>query len=782
MYEVPNSTEFLRTANRLNNLMSQMKPKVEFLKEIKPLAESLTDVNKRVKYLDESVRKFEKVAVEVQQDVKKALSVTDKIKQGLFKQVNPRLAAAVNMAASLISLGLTVMAIKANEEIQGYQITVDGLKEAETQQNFQLLLKQATILKALQKQYNVDIPRLKTGLDQTRADVASLDGNVPKIRDTANEALYEARAGRGILETKIASVDTKANNALYEARQGRSILDKRIDTLDLKVVGTSKDLDSLVDFSNKQAQSNYESFLKLKQINEIDQKNITIVNDKTDANTRRLDKVEINIIDLPNQVKGIVRENEGEIVTRTSDTVVRILQPQITDLKNNQSTLAKSISDFNANTSKQLQNVVSQQNSASKQLNDQFNQYIKDSQNIFDKTTKYTFETYKKDSDTSSNLATKRLDDLFKQLNDLSKNGENQRRMDQEANDKLAAIIPLLIGIPILTAAAIRPSIPTIPQIETAAATGTCKTLQPGGCTSNALQNLGNNINQNTNNAGNDLLNKLNAGANAVQLGMLNTINGKLGPQLPGGISTFLQGFKAGFEKLAKWLHIDRALGFMTFIVTVQNAYFLCDGLKIVLLQTLSNGLAVFGIEDKDGNPLNLNEIIGHQTEELLKGILGVETLDGMKAEWKALSRIYQAATNIMYAMQNMIFSVINALNVIGSWNAQIGNALKKYGVVGFQAFPWMNTSPNFHNKFFTAVFSALNVVSQLDFVAQSILSGRKTLDDSGKQLTDLTEALSTATGENLPDNKPAKDKATAAKTASKSPSPTTDDIELLQL
>jgi len=759
-----------------------MKPKVQFLKEIKPLAESLTDVNKRVKYLDESVRKFEKVAVEVAKDVKKAVSITDKLKAGLFKDINPRLATAVNIGTSLLSLGLTVLAIKANEEIQGYQITVDGLRESETQRNFDLTLRQAAKLKALQAQYNVDIPRLKTGLDQTRGDVAGVMGNLPKVRETANEALYEARAGRGILESKIAGVDTKANNALYEVREGRKILDTRIDKVDLKVTGTSKDLDSLIEFSNKQAQDNYKSFETLQRINEIDQQNTNLVNAKTDDNTKRIDKIETTIVNLPFQVKAIVTENSGEIITRTSDVIVKIIQPQINDLKNNQSTLQKNIDNIAANSTKQFQSIVGQQNNASKQLNDQYNQYIKDSQSLLDRTTKYTFETYKKDLDTGTNVATKRLDDLTKQLDDLSKVGENQRRMDQEANDKLAAIIPLLIGIPVLTAAAIRPSIPTIPQIETAAATGTCKTLQPGGCGSNALQNLGNNINQNTNNAGNDLLNKLNAGANALQLGLLNTINGKLGPQLPGGISTFLQGFKAGFEKLASWLHLDRALNIMTFIVTLQNAYFLCDGLKIVTLQMVSDGLALFGIADKEGNPLNLNEIIGHQTEELLKGILGVETLNGMKAEWKAFSRIYQAATNIMYAMQNMIFSVINALNVIGSWNAQIGNALKKYGVVGFQAFPWMNTSPNFHNKFFTAVFSALNVVSQLDFVAQSILSGRKTLDDSGKQLTDLTEALSTATGENLPDNKPAKDKAATAKTASKSPKPTTDDIESLQL
>jgi len=729
-----------------------MKPKVEFLKEIKPLAESLTDVNKRVKYLDENVRKFEKVTVEVAKDVKKALSVTDKIKAGLFKQVNPRLASAVNMATSLISLGLTVLTIKANEEIQGYQITVDGLREAETQRNFDLTLKQAAKLKALQAQYNVDIPRLKTGLDQTRGDVAGVMGNLPKVRETANEALYEARAGRGILETKIVSVDKKANNALYETRQGRQILDKKVDTvdkkidkIDTKVTNLDKDFGGLIDFSNKNAQDTYQSFLRLQRINEIDQQNTNLINEKTDANTKRIDKIETTVVNLPFQVKAIVTENSGEIITRTSDVIVKIIQPQINDLKNNQSTLQKNIDNIAANSTKQFQSIVGQQNNASKQLNDQYNQYIKDSQSLFDKKTTITFDTYKKDLDSNSNLATKRLDDLTKQLNDLSKVGENQRRMDQEANDKLAAIIPLLVGIPLLTAAAIRPSIPTIPQIESAAATGTCRTLQPGGCSRRALDDLGNGINQNTNNAGNNLLNRLNAGANAAQLALLNTVNNKLGPLIPGtGIGGLLQKFFDNFEKFAKWTHLDRILNILTFATTVHNAFQLSSAIEQTLVNVLQNALSLIGISDKDGNPLNINEFFKQSFEESLKTFVGEGNYKKISQEWAKYNRIYQAAANLLNIVQSLQYTIINILEVGFSWVAQIGNALRYWGEIGQNAYSWMNPQPNFQSK----VFDYLNEIQAAASVVDQITTDVVSVKDQLKQFKEGEESLKKSLGQ----------------------------------
>lgn len=262
-----------------------------------------------------------------------------------------------------------------------------------------------------------------------------------------------------------------------------------------------------------------------------------------------------------------------------------------------------------------------------------------------------------------------------------------------------------------------------------------------------------------------------------LDLSILQVINTKLGDQVPGGLSGFLGRFKQSFDKLTEWLHLDRALNVLTFLMTVQNAYFLCDSLKIVTLQMIANGLNVIGIHDKDGAAIDLNKLFDNEIEGLLKNLLGTETLEGMKAEWKAFNRIYQAGANIINAVQNMVFSVIGALEIIGSWNAQIGNALKKYGVIGGNAFGWLNATPNFHNKFFTAVTNALNIVNNIDFISQTILSGRQAVDQISQQSEELTKGISESVGTKPPEHKPTAASESAAKAASSSPSPSDSDI-----
>ncbi len=264
------------------------------------------------------------------------------------------------------------------------------------------------------------------------------------------------------------------------------------------------------------------------------------------------------------------------------------------------------------------------------------------------------------------------------------------------------------------------------------------------------------------------------AGLNVADLALLNTINTKLGNQVPGGISGFL-------GKFSEWFHLDRLLNVMTFIVTVQNAYFLCDSLKVVTLQMVADGLSVIGIKDKDGDPVQLNKIIDKQIDDLLKSILGTESLEGMKKEWKALNRIYQAGANIIYSVQNIGWSILSSLEIIGSWNAKIGNALKKYGVIGQRAMEWFNPNPNFHNKFFTNINNALNIVNNIDFVAQSILNGRQAVDEITKQSAELSKDLAEATNPNKPPEHKATAKAEAdAKAHSSSPTPSEEHIRNL--
>lgn len=377
-------------------------------------------------------------------------------------------------------------------------------------------------------------------------------------------------------------------------------------------------------------------------------------------------------------------------------------------------------------------------------------------------------------------------------------NKQSQDDNSPDLSQILTALAAITVAIDLLRQGQQRleASPPPLTPGETrqAAADGVCSVAGSGGCLGQPLNDI-----QESSDEGNNklddlskylqnqlaaILGAINALLNGLDLAKLAEILADL-KKISDKIDEVMNAIdKIGTQlgKLSKWLQLDRVLNILTWIQTLQNAYFLCDSLKIVTLQMISDGLSIIGLHDANGQPLDLNKIIGSEIEELLKSVLGVETLEGMKKEWKALNRIYQAATNMMFAIQNMMWSVLNALNVIGSWNAQIGNALKKYGVVGHLAFGWMNASPNFHNKFFTGIFNAINVVTQLDFVAQSILQGRQAIDDIGKQSEDFKKELSDlAPGEKPPENKPTKDAAEKSEKDSKGATPTPEQIQSLQ-
>ncbi|MFM5961115.1 MAG: hypothetical protein ACKOQ2_28860, partial [Dolichospermum sp.] len=81
--------------------------------------------------------------------------------------------------------------------------------------------------------------------------------------------------------------------------------------------------------------------------------------------------------------------------------------------------------------------------------------------------------------------------------------------------DERVGLIPALVA---------RPAPLTVPQTISAAATGVCNSMKPGGCGDNAIRR-----------GNNELLGKFkdfSAASDAVQLGFLQTINKKLGNQI----------------------------------------------------------------------------------------------------------------------------------------------------------------------------------------------------------------------------------------------------------
>ncbi|MEA5627570.1 hypothetical protein [Nostoc sp. UHCC 0251] len=323
--------------------------------------------------------------------------------------------------------------------------------------------------------------------------------------------------------------------------------------------------------------------------------------------------------------------------------------------------------------------------------------------------------------------------------NDKTKEALEQQKKDFDDQIKrltaiataIAALTPAINGIP--DAIAKSPAVQAANKETTQGAV--CEIAQPGKCLGDALDNSANKVNQNNNQNTANILDKINAGANAAQLALLELMNTKLGDLIPGGISGKLQ-------RLSSWMHLDRVLNVLIWWQTLHNAYMLSANLGQTLTSAISNVLAAIGIKDAEGSPLEIGEILGNQFDSLAKSVIGESEWGGIKAEYKKWNRIYQAAANLMNSIQSIGYSILSALEVVGSWVAVIGNGLRKWGEVGENAYRWMNPTPNFQNKFFTALETTENVVSQIDSVASEVLSVQDTVTQIGTQKTEFLKAL----------------------------------------
>jgi hypothetical protein len=240
---------------------------------------------------------------------------------------------------------------------------------------------------------------------------------------------------------------------------------------------------------------------------------------------------------------------------------------------------------------------------------------------------------------------------------------------------------------------------------------------------------------------------------------------------VPGGLSKWV-------TNIADVTNRSQVLNIISYIGILHNAYFLSNGLTQTLFSAISNSLAAIGIkdtsQDPNGSPLNVGKIVTDWTETFFKQIFGVATVNGIKADWKKYSRIYQAAAQVMYSIQSIGHSILGALEVVGSHVAKIGNALQKFRVVSEKAYSWMNPQPFFQNRFFTGLTATQEVVSQVDQVASEVLSVRETITQLTKQTEDLSKSISEApdgkVGAGTPEAATIKAGQDAATTASKSP------------
>jgi hypothetical protein len=276
------------------------------------------------------------------------------------------------------------------------------------------------------------------------------------------------------------------------------------------------------------------------------------------------------------------------------------------------------------------------------------------------------------------------------------------------------------------------------------AAAGACNASKPGNCpggTADRFSQL------------DGSMGRLNAAISAINTTLLipiqgqiknvastlNVVNTKLGAQVVGGLSKWV-------GNIAEIVNRSQILTILNYITVLHNAYFLSNGIKQTLFSAVSNSLTALGLKDTsknpEGDPFDVGKIIDNWVEGFFKTIFGVAVVDGIKADWKKYSRIYQASANLLSSVQSISHAILGALEIVGSRLAKIGNALQRFRVVSDKAYGWMNPQTNFQNRFTIGLQNIQEATSAIDQVASSVVSVQESVKQINQQQADLSKAL----------------------------------------
>jgi hypothetical protein len=776
---VPNLPPSYGSINSLSDLMHAMNLyKSELQAGVVDVKGSAKFVRERLTKIKE-LKDFSKEANQYVELARKNNSAIEYMKRALFGQWEGKLGAFANSAVNVSGLVgfagaiLATIDVKVQEFIQDEEIKATDKERESVSRGFTLFINKQLANNARFARLESNLAKEKILRDKTAADAAYVLKETPKIRELAqaankkaNDSLYETRTNTAKFKTQIANIEKFNNNITYEVREGRKKLqteinDNRNETqkaINLIQSDTQKSLDSIVGSFDK-------SILAINKNVDINDKNTAIVDKKlnrfTGVDFPKYVDTELNRALLPtnNSIAGIKLDvkkaldagtkadfksdtnqkeiKEIQIKLSTGLPEVKVIQRDIVDnIKPAIFREGETRKIWEAKQSEELKiqytSIFGQQDRAMKELQAKFDTIVGDNRRLLDRTTKLEFTSV---TDTPTRLQQLRID-----VDKIKTDVDTGKKMDEVANKKLDEIKPLVAGIPtIIAALAFVPKnvgnelvnrLPNIKQIEDAAATGTCKTFQPGGCSTKGLKDLGDSLNDAANTRGKGLLDAINTGANSVQLGILNTINAKMGEAIPGGLSGKLV---SGF----KWLQLDRALSVLTFAATIQNHLMLSRDVGQTLLGAFSNVLSLIGLKDDSGQPYDLGTIISSSLENLVKGIVGEENYSALSETWAKANRIYQASTNVLNSFQNISSTILTGIELVGSYTGKIGNALKKSGEVLDSAYGWMNPQPKFNrvSQFLENLQQGASTIQQVTQVPVDVVNAVTELQTANTEL-----------------------------------------------
>ena len=172
----------------------------------------------------------------------------------------------------------------------------------------------------------------------------------------------------------------------------------------------------------------------------------------------------------------------------------------------------------------------------------------------------------------------------------------------------------------------------------------------------------------------------------AVDLALLNTINKKLGAQIPNG------GISSGLSQMTRSLAFDRWLNLLNVALSFHNAMMLSTTVIDTVVAVFDNVLKSIGFEfkDVDGSSIGFSSVISSSIRSIITRVVPEKAYTAATSIWTRANRFINASANLLYSVRGVIDAGQDITETIGENVSLIGNALKKAGAVRENAYSWM--------------------------------------------------------------------------------------------
>jgi hypothetical protein len=161
---------------------------------------------------------------------------------------------------------------------------------------------------------------------------------------------------------------------------------------------------------------------------------------------------------------------------------------------------------------------------------------------------------------------------------------------------------------------------------------------------------------------------------------------------LLGSVNTFMQ-------KAWEMTRMQKVLDVLTFIGVMHNVSMLSRNVGETFLEVVGQGIQAVGIRDEKDQVIDVNEVIKTNVEGLLKNLLGVERYNGISETWNKANRIISSASAVIWTVRSLADSGHDLMEWVAENTGRVGNALKRWRVVGENAYPDMSEHAQAQNR-----------------------------------------------------------------------------------